>query len=149
MPIPIISERQHVETRTPFLSFDLGGGSGYSYDLTAEGSPVNYPSGTYQSGDDPGAINFVLCCMGWMPGVVGYEFGERVNRYTEPAVGRCHCGREVYLDGDYGHGIDCECGRIFNMSGQELAPRSQWEDRWDEDSTQPYCVEFGYAGDDY
>ncbi len=31
------------------------------------------------------------------------------------------------------------------MSGQELAPRSQWEDRWDEDSTQPYCVEFGYG----
>lgn len=64
--------------------------------------------------------------------------------YREMAHGTCPCGREVWLDFDNGHGIDCDCGRIYNLSGQELAPRSQWEDRWDDDSTQPYCVEFGY-----
>jgi hypothetical protein len=38
---------------------------------------------------------------------------------------------------------------VTTQEFQELAPRSQWEDKWDDDSTQPYCVEFGYSGDDY
>jgi hypothetical protein len=75
-------------------------------------------------------------------GVVDYS-----RDYRHPAQGTCTCGRTVYLYADYGHGIDCDCGRIYNMSGQELAPRSQWEERWDEDSTQPYWAEFGYADD--
>lgn len=66
-----------------------------------------------------------------------------------PAHGKCACGRTVYLEYDNGHGIDCDCGRIYNMSGQELRPRSQWEDRYDDESTQPYNVEFGYADSDY
>ena len=70
---------------------------------------------------------------------------KRVQLIHEPDEGTCECGRTVYLEGDSGHGIDCDCGRIYNLSGQELAPRSQWEDRWDVDSTQPYCKEFGYA----
>lgn len=53
---------------------------------------------------------------------------EYRHAYTHPAVGTCECGREVVLDGDTrGEGIDCECGRIYNALGQELAPRSQWE----------------------
>lgn len=71
------------------------------------------------------------------------------HTWMKPAEGKCPCGATVELDYDHGHGIDCDCGRIYNMSGQELAPRSQWEDRWDDDSTQPYNVEFGYAGEDY
>lgn len=42
----------------------------------------------------------------------------------EPAVGQCACGARVYLDGFTN---SChECGRDYNMSGQLLAPRSQW-----------------------
>jgi hypothetical protein len=67
----------------------------------------------------------------------------------DPPEGKCVCGRTVYLAWDNGHGIDCDCGRIYNRSGQELAPRSQWDDRWSEDSTNPYCIEFGFAGNDY
>jgi len=37
------------------------------------------------------------------------------------------CGRHVTLDYDNGHGIDCECGRIYNGVGQELAPRATWD----------------------
>jgi len=38
-------------------------------------------------------------------------------------VGKCDCGREVLL---YGFTNTCDCGRDYNMSGQLLAPRSQW-----------------------
>jgi len=52
-------------------------------------------------------------------GVKKYE-----HRYATPAVGLCnHCNREVTLSNFTN---TCECGADYNMSGQELAPRSQW-----------------------
>jgi hypothetical protein len=27
----------------------------------------------------------------------------------------------------------CDCGRLYNSSGQELAPREQWEESYEED----------------
>lgn len=39
------------------------------------------------------------------------------------AIGRCTCGEEVSLSGFTN---TCECGRDYNLSGQKLAPRSQW-----------------------
>lgn len=154
MPIPIIRQRERITTRTPHVHFDRGDGSGWSFDLDEAGKPIfgdqhdsAYQAKTsWESGDDPGAIHFALLCLGLVPSIQRYEYNEWVNTYTQPAIGLCPCGEEIRLEGDYGHGIDCECGRIYNGSGQELAPRSQWEDRWDEDSTQPYCVEFGYIG---
>ena len=40
--------------------------------------------------------------------------------YYEPTIGRCTCGREVVLD----DGLEnpCECGILYNMSGQRLNP---------------------------
>lgn len=45
------------------------------------------------------------------------------NRIVQHAQGRCHCGLTVEL---HGFTNTCECGTDYNMSGQELAPRSQW-----------------------
>lgn len=46
--------------------------------------------------------------------------------YRQPSIGRCACGKEVELPSFTN---TCECGREYNSSGQELAPRSQWG--WD------------------
>ena len=62
------------------------------------------------------------------------EFGT----YTEPAEGRCVCGRIVVLAG---FTCTCECGRDYNSAGQELAPRSQWGEETGEtaaDIMRPY-----------
>jgi hypothetical protein len=40
-----------------------------------------------------------------------------------PRIGRCECGEEIYLDGFTN---SCDCGRMYNWAGQELAPVSQW-----------------------
>lgn len=53
---------------------------------------------------------------------------HRTWSYMQPAEGRCVCGATVELYGDdRGEGIDCDCGRVYNALGQELAPRAQWE----------------------
>lgn len=131
----------------------MRGGSGFSFEgsLDAEGRFSMEPLD-----NEFAKANFLMACedqaqVTWKhtgPDVQGWKI-EITNCgwwLKTPAHGTCTCGEEVWLDHDSGHGIDCSCGRIYNQSGQELAPRSQWEDRWDEDSTQPYCVEFGYIG---
>ena len=47
-----------------------------------------------------------------------------------PAQGRCDCRLLVELEGFTN---TCACGREYNSSGQLLAPRSQWEEAWDDD----------------
>ncbi len=54
------------------------------------------------------------------------EYVENENGeggYYVPAIGKCHCGEEVVLDGFI---CECDCGADYNMSGQRLAPREQW-----------------------
>lgn len=51
----------------------------------------------------------------------GVEKHERWNHI--PGEGTCTCGEVVTLRGFTN---TCDCGRDYNMSGQELAPRAQW-----------------------
>lgn len=57
----------------------------------------------------------------------GYEKPEVVeftNRFVECAIGKCDaCGRHVHLSHSDN---DCDCGAIYNLFGQRLAPREQW-----------------------
>lgn len=128
---------RHEEYR---LSFEYPNqpGCGFSFECDINGNIDTHSM-------NPAALeNLAGCLFGVIPVIyVGVEDWSKI--YQDPPEGKCDCGRTVYLTYDYGHGIDCDCGRIYNTSGQELAPRSQWEEYYDEDSTQPYNVEFGYA----
>jgi hypothetical protein len=55
------------------------------------------------------------------------EFKVRKHTYMNPAVGECICGREVVLDADYMGAVQCECGRWYNLFGQELRDPEYWE----------------------
>ena len=68
-------------------------------------------------------INYIRCSLGQE-----IKLGIRKNiiRWTEPALGKCYCGKEVNL-GEFTN--ECEyCGRLYNWCGHELAPREEWED---------------------
>lgn len=49
---------------------------------------------------------------------------EFTNRYRVPAELECDCNRIVHLSCPMTN--VCECGRLYNGSGQALAPTSQW-----------------------
>lgn len=51
------------------------------------------------------------------------------HNYLEPAVGQCYCGKSVTLHTDTN---ECSCGLLYNMFGQDLVPRDQWEEPWEE-----------------
>ncbi len=62
----------------------------------------------------------------------GPEFKVNKYMYMNPAVGRCTCGTEVILDSDYAGAVRCECGRWYNIFGQELLDPKYWEEDYDD-----------------
>lgn len=108
---------RRIEEHTTFTRFfERKGrpGSGYSFDCDEAGT-VNVEALTpVQRGSWDAAHG---------EGFADRGVQEFTHRHTEPATGRCECGRMVVL---YGFTNACDCGRDYNMSGQELAPRSQW-----------------------
>lgn len=62
------------------------------------------------------------------------EFRTWKNTYREPAHGTCVCGEEVYLIDEYQGACECpNCGRWYNLFGQELLPPDQWESDYYDD----------------
>jgi hypothetical protein len=57
-------------------------------------------------------------------------YPDRASKYDVPAVGKCLCGRTMEC---YSGDNQCECGRWYNSSGQELRDPDQWEEPIDED----------------
>lgn len=91
-------------------------GAGYGFPTDKDGNPINsqWAQRVIELQNDPRYID------------EGIEHWD--NTWSEPAVIRCDCGSEVEL-----HMImtnTCgKCGTDYNLSGQRLAPRSQWG--WD------------------
>ena len=61
----------------------------------------------------------------------GPKFKVEKREYMTPAVGKCSCGREVILDAGYMGAVQCECGRWYNLFGQELKDPSYWEEDYE------------------
>ena len=114
----IISHRQILESVTfeQFFEYNDDPSGGFCFPCNEEGE-IDLES------MNPAARNNLAECLfskdvTWK-GVQRFE-----HRYSEPAIGLCPCGAEVCLSGFTNTCYHCE--RDFNMSGQELAPRSQW-----------------------
>jgi hypothetical protein len=116
----ILSHREtetHTEYRLEFSSNIPGSSHGYTFECD--------PSGRVdESKLNPCALENYRRCLAGADGITQTGIATYSHSYTRPAVGRCPCGCEVEL---FRNTNTCDgCGRDFNMSGQELAPREQW-----------------------
>lgn len=118
------SGRELIEEFT--LSFDYKGERGWGFGFDCD------KNGNLLAPDNPAAAaNMLLCLLDdgtqfEAPYVTDFSREVRV-----PAEGKCRCGGTVHLSS--GHSNRCDnshCKREYNMSGQELAPRSQWGEEW-------------------
>ena len=111
------SERKlHIEHE---LAFDDGHGNGYGFPCNESGSVVNL---------QPEAVANLAWCMEHPEKFVRWnEVVTYKNWYREPAHGTCSCGREISLYDEYYGACRCECGKWYNLFGQELLPPDQWE----------------------
>ena len=60
--------------------------------------------------------------------LTGPEFTVNKRTYINPAVGKCICGVEVVLECDHSGAVRCDCGRWYNLFGQELRDPKYWEE---------------------
>lgn len=99
------------------LCFDDGHNNGYGFPCDASGNLLNE--------EQRETVAWLL----ERPQMFS-RFNEVVRferKYREPARGTCICGRELTLYDEYYGACSCECGRWYNLFGQELLPPEQWE----------------------
>lgn len=57
-----------------------------------------------------------------------------IAKQVERIEGECsQCNRTLVIEDDNGEGWECECGQLYNLGGQELVPRSEWDEPMEED----------------
>ena len=127
MAIPIILERQRIFREDYSLDFNFVDAfrGGFSFPCDKEGNVFPFNS-------EAAEANYNSCINGNYNVIPG---GVRIRKwsYIEPAIGKCHCGRQVPLEDHYCGACACECGQWYNMSGQELIPPQHWEESIDYD----------------
>lgn len=117
-------EPAHIEETTEkFLEFLNEDGCGYSFDLDEDDRPILSSEAAKASWE---------LCQKTYPN--GGQRKVRMNRYRVPAMGVCQCGAEIPLTGGYYGATECDCGRWYNVIGQEILPPKMWEEdleEWD------------------
>ena len=94
--------------------------AGFCFPATPQGEP-DFSRMTFEA-----AANYNACLTDER--LTEMEFNKHKWTYMNPAIGICSCGRDVVLDSDYMGAVQCECGRWYNLFGQELRDPKYWED---------------------
>ena len=120
--ITIIKERTPVTTTDYYIDFTYKDdpNAGFSFPATKTGTP-DFARMTTEA-----KVNYDRCLTDER--LLGPEFQTEEHTYTEPAIGRCICGREVELVSEYMGACQCECGKWYNVFGQELVDPKYWEE---------------------
>ena len=106
------------------LRFFIDSTGGYEFPCNADGN-VKLEEMT-----EAAIENYNLCLKS--PDNFPYAFNEVVEyrRWVkDDAYGTCECGERVYLVNQYMGACSCgNCGRWYNLFGEELLPPEDWED---------------------
>jgi hypothetical protein len=120
MPMQILTPRRHEVHTRHSLSFRFSNtGSGFGFECHEDGT-------IFPLTNEAARINYAACLAGNLDGreITPEGVVTSTSHYTAPAEGKCdECRALVSLSGFTN---TCECGAEYNMSGQRLAPRSQW-----------------------
>ena len=132
--IKIIKERTPITNKEYYIEFKYKDGpeAGFCFPADASGKPI------FASMTPEAKANYEACLIDER--LTEGEFTVHEWTYIEPAIGQCSCGAEVVLDSDYAGAVSCECGRWYNLFGQELKDPEYWE-RDDDDYCFMACTE--------
>lgn len=120
--LKLIKQRTPVKFREYTIEFRYKDDpeAGFSFPATCHGDP-DFPS----MGSEMLA-NYEACLSD--KSLTEGEFTKHEWTYIEPALGLCSCGKEVVLDCGHDGAVQCECGKWYNLFGQELLDPKYWEE---------------------
>lgn len=103
------------------LVFDDGRNNGFGFPCDANGELLSgMPEAAYK--------NYIRCVNNPTDFVRFNQVVKHKRRVQDNAHGTCICGAEVELYNQYNGACQCQCGRWYNLFGQELLPPGQWEE---------------------
>jgi hypothetical protein len=123
--IKIIKERTPETIVTYTIEFENkdNPNAGFCFPATSYGEP------DFAMMSDEAIQNFKKCLID--DRLTEAEFKVDKHTYMNPAIGKCICGAEVVLDSGYMGAVQCECGKWYNLFGQELRDPKYWEEDYD------------------
>lgn len=109
------------------LSFKTDKHGGYVFPCNSDG---NIAEGMESQ---PWYSNYQKCISGEVVTICPpfVDYSERIVRH--PKVCQCDCGEELSMECDSEGLVYCYCGKCYNTAGQSIRPRSEWEERYDDD----------------
>lgn len=107
------------------LSFKTDKYGGYSFPCDKDGNVVDLNPTAMSNYQKCISREVVTIC----PPFVDYS--ERM--YRHPHVCKCDCGDELEMECDSEGLVHCHCGKCYNTAGQSIRPRSEWEERYEDD----------------
>ena len=116
-----ITPRERKTIVEHYIDFDFDDNGGFSFPCDPAGALYELP---------PEAKNNYDWCMAHPEKFERWNKHTEIRRsYTENASGDCICGNRVELYDQYMGACECQnCGRWYNLFGQELLPPEHWED---------------------
>lgn len=120
--IRIIREGR-IEHHTEYaLTFDTSRTGGFAFPCNHKGELLPlHPSAQ---------ANYEMCRSGEVQTIRPPYVKEHTWTENIPTVGECYCGAEIELQPDNEGLCYCYCGKTFNAAGQEIRPRSEWEENY-------------------
>lgn len=109
-------------------AFDDGKNNGFGFPCDENGNLMEM--------SEAGRRNYEWCMNNPDKFVRFNKIIKYTNWYTQPAHGTCSCGCDVNLFDEYYGACECpECGKWYNMSGQELVSPEYWEEDFEPEET--------------
>lgn len=107
------------------LFFETKKGSGFSFPCDKDGNvkPLS----------EAAIPNYEKCISGEIATIRPAYVQDWSRTYRHPKVCKCDCGLELEMYADGEGLVYCYCGRCYNTAGQSIRPRSEWEERYEDD----------------
>lgn len=120
--LEIIKEKEIKEEVYYTYDFNREDGSGYTFPCDENGIVKEEELNPY-------ALENYQFCLNNKEDFEWFGVQRHKINYTEPAIGKCHCGEEFELISQYMGACECpNCGQWYNVFGQELLPPDQWNE---------------------
>lgn len=124
MPLEVIEEARTEREYSYQLYFPTFSSGGYSFPCDRDGNVLEL---------NPAAeSNYQKCISGEIETKDCYVV-DYVKHYSIPKKCRCTCGNELEMYPDSEGLVYCYCGSTYNGQGQSIRPRSEWEERYEDD----------------
>lgn len=118
--LKIKTERRRVKIAEHYIDFSFDNDGGYCFPCDENGNLLPM--------EECAVKNYEWCMSNPDRFVEWNKFVTHYRSYTENATGVCSCGETVELWDQYMGACECpNCGRWYNIFGQELNPPETWE----------------------